>query len=52
MSVHRIHAMGWIVLIGALWLLMAHALGWETATIPNALVFGCVIYWGFRAAAN
>jgi hypothetical protein len=45
-----LNAIGWIVLIGALWLLCARTLGWDNANVLEAAVFGLVIYFGFRSA--
>jgi hypothetical protein len=44
-----IRHVGWIVLLGAIWILVARTAGWDAATIPNALAFGIVVYLCFRS---
>lgn len=41
-------ALGMMFVIGAIWWLVAKNMGWDSATLPNAIVFAAVIYFGFK----
>jgi len=49
MLIRAANALGIIFLLGAGWILCAHALGWDNASPAEAAVFGIVVYGGFRA---
>ena len=49
-SMKVVNTIGVMILLGCIWALVAHSLGWQDATLAEAIVFSIVVYAGFKTA--